>query len=281
MISQIKYIQQYLQESNVDGWLLIDFRGSNTIAWNLLSIPSSTHCTRLWAVLIPKHGSPKKLVHAIEHFTLGHIEAEEYIYKGYNEWQHGLASFIKECPNIAIEYSPFCAIPTASIVDAGTVELLKHLGANISSSADLLQNISAVWTQEQIEENLEFTAPMLGKIMMETMDTIRKTIASHGIADECTIQQFVLQRYKDIGLYTYSAPIIARDFNAASPHYAPDINHSASFGKDTTLLLDMWAAPAHGNRSPRTGQPPRAHGGPGTGDQLEEVALRDLGPARM
>ena len=122
---QFEHIQNILKESNIDGWLLIDFRGSNSIAWDLLSIPSNTHCTRRWAVLIPKEGKVKKLVHAIEPFTLGHIQAQEIIYAGYDQWQLELQAFVKECPNIAIEYSPLCAIPTASKVDAGTVELLR------------------------------------------------------------------------------------------------------------------------------------------------------------
>lgn len=244
---QFEHIQNILKESNIDGWLLIDFRGSNSIAWDLLSIPSNTHCSRRWAVLIPKEGKVKKLVHAIEPFTLGHIPAQEIIYAGYDQWQLELQAFVKECPNIAIEYSPLCAIPTASKVDAGTVELLRSYGADIQSSADLLQQISAVWTSEQIEENVSFTAPILGKIMHETMDRIRESILKYGHADEFTIQQFVLQRFKDNKLFTYSPPIIARDRNAASPHYAPDENNSSTIHKDTTVLIDMWAKPAHGH----------------------------------
>jgi len=42
---QFEHIQNILKESNIDGWLLIDFRGSNSIAWDLLSIPSNTQTT--------------------------------------------------------------------------------------------------------------------------------------------------------------------------------------------------------------------------------------------
>jgi Xaa-Pro aminopeptidase len=83
--------------------------------------------------------------------------------------------------------------------------------------------------------------------MHETMDRIRESILKYGHADEFTIQQFVLQRFKDNKLFTYSAPIIARDRNAASPHYAPDEKNSSTIQKDTTVLIDMWAKPAHGH----------------------------------
>lgn len=239
-------IQQALQKLGLDAWLLLDFRGSNAIAHEIIEMPSTMHCTRRWAVLIPAKGEMQTLVHAIEDFTLAHLGAQHIIYAGHEGWHRGLQSFIDAYPRIAIEYSPMNAIPTASKVDAGTVELLKSMKAEIHSSADLLQMIAAVWTEEQMQENLEFTAPTLGRIMHETFDEIRKTIQIAGHADEYTIQQFVMKRFADCGLMTYSEPIIARDVNAASPHYAPSAGHSAKFGKDTIVLIDMWACPEHG-----------------------------------
>ena len=239
-------IQEALQKLGLDAWLLLDFRGSNSIAHEIIEMPPDLHCTRRWAVLIPAKGEMQTLVHAIEDFTLAHLDANHIIYAGHEGWHRGLQSFIDEYPRIAIEYSPMNAIPTASIVDAGTVELLRSMKAEIHSSADLLQMIAAIWTNEQLQENLEFTAPTLGKIMHETFDEIRRTIQVSGNVDEYTIQQFVMKRFSDCGLMTYSEPIIARDFNAASPHYAPSSKQSSQFGKDTIVLIDMWACPAHG-----------------------------------
>jgi Xaa-Pro aminopeptidase len=239
-------IQESLQKLGLDAWLLLDFRGSNSIAHEIIEMPSGMHCTRRWAVLIPARGKVQKLVHAIEDFTLAHLEAQHHIYAGHEGWHKGLQSFIDAYPKIAIEYSPMNAIPTASKVDAGTVELLRSMKAEIHSSADLLQMIAAVWTQEQMQENLEFTAPTLGRIMHETFEEIRKSIQVSGQADEYAIQQFVMKRFGDCNLMTYSEPIIARDINAASPHYAPSAKQSSQFGKDTIVLIDMWACPAHG-----------------------------------
>ncbi|NBP64041.1 MAG: M24 family metallopeptidase [Bacteroidetes bacterium] len=240
-------IQQALTKLGLDAWLLLDFRGNNSIAHEIVEMPSTMHCTRRWAVLIPAKGRVQTLVHAIEDFTLAHLDANHTIYAGHAGWQNGLQSFINAHPNIAIEYSPMNAIPTASKVDAGTVELLRGMHAEIHSSADLLQMIAAVWSDEQLHENLEFTAPTLGTIMQETFQEIRSTILNKGFANEYTIQQFVMKRFKDCGLKTYSEPIIARDINAASPHYAPSKDQSSEFGPDTVVLIDMWACPQHGN----------------------------------
>jgi len=245
-MKSLPHIQKALQEEQLDGWLLLDFRGSNSIAHEIVEMPKHMHCTRRWAVLIPAQGEPQILVHAIEDFTLGHVHGKHHVYAGYAEWENSLKHFIETHPRIAIEYSPMNAIPTASKVDAGSVEFLKSIGAEIYSSANLLQKIAAVWTKEQMEENLAFTAPTLGAIMHETFEEIRNAIKKHGIADEYTIQQFVMRRFSECGLTTYSEPIIARDINASSPHYAPSKEQSSTFGPDTIVLIDMWAMPAHG-----------------------------------
>ena len=87
--------------------------------------------------MIPAIGEIQTLVHAIEDFTLAHLTAKQTIYAGHEAWHQGLQSFIDQYPKIAIEYSPMNAIPTASKVDAGTVELLRSMQADIYSSADL------------------------------------------------------------------------------------------------------------------------------------------------
>ena len=46
---------------------------------------------------------------------------------------------------VAMEYSPDCAIPYISRVDAGTIELIRRCGVDVVSSGDLVQRFSAVW----------------------------------------------------------------------------------------------------------------------------------------
>src|SRR5258707_13139873 len=53
-----------------------------------------------------------------------------------------------------MQYSPRNAIPYVSMVDAGTVELVRSVGPKIFSSADLVQKYEACWTAEQLESHL-------------------------------------------------------------------------------------------------------------------------------
>ena len=49
-----------------------------------------------------------------------------------------------------MQYSPKNAIPYISLVDAGTVELVRSAGCNVVSSADLVQKFEATWSAEQL-----------------------------------------------------------------------------------------------------------------------------------
>ena len=49
-----------------------------------------------------------------------------------------------------MEYSPGCAIPYVSRVDAGTVELVRQSGAEVVSSGDLIQRFFAIWDTDAI-----------------------------------------------------------------------------------------------------------------------------------
>ena len=54
-----------------------------------------------------------------------------------------------------MQYSPRNAIMYVSMVDAGTVELLRGMGKEIVSSADLVSQFEAVLTDEQIATHYE------------------------------------------------------------------------------------------------------------------------------
>jgi Xaa-Pro dipeptidase len=56
---------------------------------------------------------------------------------------------------LAMQYSPRNAIMYVSLVDAGTVEVLRELGKTIVSSADLVSRFEAVLTAEQIASHYQ------------------------------------------------------------------------------------------------------------------------------
>ena len=50
-----------------------------------------------------------------------------------------------------MQYSPNNIVFTISLVDGGTIELLRGLGKNVVSSADLVAQFEATWSEEQIK----------------------------------------------------------------------------------------------------------------------------------
>lgn len=234
-------IQEAMTELDIPAWLLLDFRGNNSIAWNILDLSPETHCTRRWAVLIPQKGSPTIMAHAIESFTLSHIEGNHIEYSQWTEWHKHLHHVVDPYNCIAIEYSPMNEIPVIAKVDAGTIELLRSFGANLISSAELVQKISAVWSEEQMEHNLTVTAPALHTVMRKTQTFLRDALVSKRRFTEYDVQQYILQEFEYSELVTDSSPIVAIAKNAASPHYAPSKEQNSPIVAGDTILVDMWA----------------------------------------
>src|SRR5262245_27737777 len=132
MSLDVAAIQETLRADGLDGWLLYDFHGSNPIAARLAGLTDGTHITsRRWYYLIPASGSPRALVHAIEKHNLDSLPGEKTVYVGRQQLDAGLTQLLRGIHRVAMEYSPECAIPYLSRVDAGTVELVRSRGVEI------------------------------------------------------------------------------------------------------------------------------------------------------
>jgi hypothetical protein len=136
-----------LTADGLDGWLLYDFRGLNPIAADVTAVgrQGGHLATRRWYYLIPAAGEPRGLVHKIERNSLSHLPGSTKQYAGRDQLEAGLRTLLTGIRRVAMEYSPGCAIPYVSRIDAGTVELVRQAGADVVSSGDLIQRFSAVW----------------------------------------------------------------------------------------------------------------------------------------
>src|SRR5713226_3431817 len=138
-MAKIDEIAAALSESMIDGWLFYDFRRNDPIAYRLLGLPSDLMTTRRWFYYVPAHGNPRGLVSAVEPNRLDCLPGEKLVYRRGDEIGSRLALIMNGAARIAMNYSPRCAIPYASRVDAGTLELVRGLGVEIISAADLIQ----------------------------------------------------------------------------------------------------------------------------------------------
>src|SRR5437764_10242654 len=138
-------IQSALQQQNVDGWLLYDFRGLNVLARRVVQLPTTAMLSRRWFYYVPARGEPRKLVHRIEPHALDHLPGSAQPYLRWQELEAGVADLVRGAKTVAMEYVPRNANPYVSRVDAGTVELVKLCGVEVVPSGDLIQMFEACW----------------------------------------------------------------------------------------------------------------------------------------
>ena len=236
----ISRIQKAIKESGVDAWVLYDFRGSNDLAWTMAELPSDAHCTRRWIIVIPSQGKAKKIVHRMERLPLADIKAEEVVYSTRTEYEEVLRNSLAPYKTIAMEYSAMCAIPVVSKVDAGTIELISSFGVTVVSSADLVQQFTAVLSDSQLA-GAAVTGGIVRDGIQAGFELIRERLLDDDPVNEYEVQQRVLQYFRKHGLVTDTHPIVAIGQNAASPHYAPSMLQSSAIKKDMVVVIDAWA----------------------------------------
>ncbi len=239
--TRIAAIQDALGDmDSVDGWLFYDFRGSDPLAYRVLLLDPTQHVTRRWYYWIPTRGEPVKLLHMIEPHVLDELPGQVQQYVSWEQQRLLLASLLRGRRKIAMQYSPFNAVPYLSRVDAGTVELIRSFGLEVVTSADLVQRFEAVWTDEQLESH-RYAVMALRNIVDEAFAHVASCITNERRLSEYDLQQFILSRIRDTGMTTSSAPIAAVDAHSADPHYGPTSSSSSLITRDNLVLIDLWA----------------------------------------
>jgi Xaa-Pro dipeptidase len=240
MALDVAAAQRCLRDSGLDGWLLYDFHGSNPIAAGLVGDGTNGHMsTRRWYYLIPANGPTVGLVHAIERHNLDHLPGEKLIYAGREQLDAGLSRLLAGLTRVAMEYSPQCAIPYLSRVDAGTAEAVRARGVEIVSSGDLVQTFAALWSGDQLASHQAASAALY-RIKDNAFDAARSALGEGRPLTEYDLQQQMLGWFADEGLVTDSGPVVAVGANAGNPHYLPTADRARPIVRDEVLLLDLW-----------------------------------------
>jgi Xaa-Pro dipeptidase len=235
----IAAIQKTLAAENVDGWLLYDFHASNPIAVSLMGL-TGRHMTRRWYYFIPASGTPQKLVHAIESFMLDGVPGDRHIYAGRAALEQGLMTLLRGTKVVAMEYSPECAIPYLSRVDAGTIDLIRRLGVTVVSSGDLVGRFEAAWTPAAIATH-RAASERLYRIKDRAFAFIGAKLSAGDPVTEYEVQQTMVQWFRDEGLLADAAPIVSAQEHAGNPHYAPTADGpQRTIRPNELVLLDLW-----------------------------------------
>jgi len=232
-------VQGALEEAGLDGWLFYDFRRSNELACQFLEISSEKLLTRRFFYWLPSEGVPIKIVHAIEENSLDHLPGVVLSYRTWQQLESHLATALEGSQKIAMEYSPRNAIPYISKVDAGTMDVVRGLGVEVVSSADLLQKYTSVWDSYKLQTHLA-AAEVLNQTVGAAWGFIASSLKEGVAINELMVQQFILNEFAKRNCMTSDKPICAVNAHSADPHYTPEKGKAASIKMGDFILIDLW-----------------------------------------
>ena len=239
MAFELEKIQAEMRRRGMDGWLLYDFFKRDAIAYRVLGL-APMMVTRRWYYFIPASGTPQKLVHRIESGRLDAVPGQKRVYAAWTEQKGELEAMLGSAKKIAMQYSPLNNIPYVSIVDAGTIELVRSLGKEIVSSADLVQKFESRWSEAQRESHFA-AGKDLDEIMQGTFAEIGRRLREGKTPGEYEIREWILAQFAARKLTTDDGPVVAVNENSSDPHYEPSPKSSRPIRKGDWVLVDMWA----------------------------------------
>jgi Xaa-Pro dipeptidase len=234
----IPRIQAFLVEHELDGWLMADFHGRNTVAVQMLGL--SGIVTRRSFYYIPADGSPVGLVHAIEKAKFKSVPGNLITYIGYTQLEEQLAQLVAGAKRVAMEYSPMGRLPYVGLVDAGTIELVKHLGVEVVSSADLVAAFQASLSVEQMAAH-RIAAHNLIEIKTHAFAHIADALKNNRRIMEHEIAGYIRDQFAQYDMTAADGPICAIDAHAGDGHYEPSEEKPTVIQKGNLILLDLWA----------------------------------------
>lgn len=240
----IERIQAALAENQLDGWLFFDHHRRDPLAYRILQIPDEVGATRRWYFFVPAKGNPQKLVHRIESAALDTLPGDKNVYASWTDQQSKLRQILSGHHRVAMQYSPNCVIPYVSLVDGGTLELVRQCGVEVVSAANLIQEFEAQWTQQQFASHRE-AGKLVDQVRGEAFDFIGERLRSKARINEYEVQQFILNCFSQHNLVTDHGPIVAVNKNASDPHYEPNRQKSDEIQENDVVLIDLWAKQDH------------------------------------
>ncbi|HTM48824.1 MAG TPA: M24 family metallopeptidase [Bryobacteraceae bacterium] len=236
----VEQIQIELRNQKLDGWLFFDHHQRDPLAYRVLGFTPARHVTRRWYYLIPAEGEPAGLTHNVESDMLNALPGTKARYSRWQDQISGLRALLGGRRRIAMQYSPQCAIPYVSLVDGGTLELIRGLGVEIVSSADLIQYFEARWNQESLDSHLQ-AGRRVDRIRSEAFQMIGARLGNGQAVSEYEVNRFVRMEFERAGLLCTDGPIVGVNGNASNPHYEPTAERNSPIRPGDFVLIDMWA----------------------------------------
>ncbi len=234
----LQEIQAAIRDQQIDGWLFYDHHYRDPLGYRILGLGEDLHVTRRWFYFIPATGEPRKLVHRIESGRLDPLPGSKAVYSSWQELESRLETLLSGATRIAMQYSPRNAIMYVSMVDAGTVELLRAMGKEVVSSADLVSQFEAVLSDDQIATHFE-AQRKIDAILAEGWKVMGERVRTSG-TDEFGMVTWLSDAMTHEGLVWEHGPNVSAGPNSADSHYEPSAAGSRPIRRGDFVLIDIW-----------------------------------------
>ena len=234
--NMLRDAREFLQAESLPGWLIYDYLGCNPVL-NQVATPSG-HVTRPVFLYVPADGPARLLTHHVDAGKFAGAGVETVVYSSRSSLETALQGMLTSVHRVAMEYSPRNSLPRVSRVDAGTVELVRSMGPEVVSSADLMQYATQRWSTEQLAGHLR-AADSLGRIVNEAFALIGQRLSQN--PTEFEIAEFIRRRFSEEGLTTTDGPIVSTNAHCSDPHYEPAQSGSSIISPGDWVLIDLWA----------------------------------------
>ena len=235
MQSVIEQSQEYMRSHDIGGWLLYDYRGMNPIFSD--TVGRVGHVTRPVWLWIPVQGAPRLLASFVDQGRFPHLGLDTALFVNRLDMIDRLRREITGSGRVAMEYTPDGSLPRVSKVDGGTLEMVRGLGVEVVSSANLLQYATQRWDADQLGSHL-FAAEKLGHIVQEAFRHIGDSVAA-GVT-EFEVAEFIRTRFLEEGLIVTDGPAVAVNEHASDPHFDPTPESSVRIDRGDWVLIDLW-----------------------------------------
>ena len=124
--------------------------------------------------------------------------------------------FLRGARRVAMQYSARNEIPTVARVDAGAVELVRAMGPEVVSSAELVAQVESVLSADELASQA-VAAELVAQAQDATAQEAARRVRAGNPATERELRGFAVLRMAEQGLVE-AGGIVAVDAHAADPH---------------------------------------------------------------
>ncbi|MBL8885204.1 MAG: aminopeptidase P family protein [Phycisphaerales bacterium] len=235
-------LKAFMQTRGIDAWLLHDFRNTNAVFLRLF--PGKRHVTRRSFAIIPAKGEAKLITQGLDEgaFAVGESTKAlpRVVYSGWKDLHATLAKEVGGFGRVAMDYSPGDSLPVMDIAPGGVVELIRALGVEVVSSANLVQVSVARWGSDARQKHA-VASKHSGEVMPGAFAYISERIRAGKEVFELEVAEWVRAQFKSRGLEWPDGPIVSVNGHAADPHYEPTERTPTKINRGDWVLIDMWA----------------------------------------